>query len=65
MFRQSQIYKCPKCGNPVRIQSTFESDEYGDRIEVEATCPNCKDTRYDTIDEMTYNFAGLVAKIGT
>ena len=63
-FGTSQTYKCPKCGDPVKFKATFESDEFGDRIEIEVTCLKCQDTRYDSIDEMRYDFAGLVAKIG-
>ena len=65
MMRRSQTYKCPKCGGAVGLEANFESDEFGDRIEVEVVCGKCHDRRVDTIDEMTYDFAKLVRKIGT
>ena len=63
-MKTSQTYKCPKCGDPVKIDVQFESDDLGDRIEVEVWCLKCHDSRFEAIDEMRYNFGDLVRKVG-
>ena len=51
----SKQYKCPKCGGEVVIIAKYDVDTEGyESISLEAICRNCKDTRYDSIDEMDY-----------
>jgi len=64
----SKQHKCPKCGGEVVIIASYEvEDDAYESIELKATCRKCKDTRYDTLDEMDYGkrIEHLVSRLGS
>jgi len=51
----SKQHACPNCGGEVIIIAKYEVDDKGyESIALEAFCRNCKDTRYDSMDELDY-----------